>query len=80
MIVTCDRTVTKDWQSSSQFAELVTKFCPVSYDRDCTRDCMGKNDVLIKLPYTNIKYVYVKKRKTGCEINEAVVEAVRKKQ
>ena len=34
---------------------------------------MGENDVR----YTNIEYVYIKKRKTGYEINEAVVEAVR---
>lgn len=40
---------------------------------------MGKNDVLIKVRYTDMKYVYVKKRKAGSELNLAVAEAVRKK-
>ncbi len=40
---------------------------------------MGKNDVLIKVRYTDMNYVYVKKRKAGSELNLAVAEAVRKK-
>ena len=38
---------------------------------------MGKKDVLIKVRYTDMKYVYVKKRKAGSELNLA--EPVRKK-
>ena len=35
--------------------------------------------MLIKVRYTDMKYVYVKKRKAGSELNLAVAEAVRKK-
>jgi len=35
---------------------------------------MGKNDALIRLRVTDVKYVYIKKRKAGVDINAAVAE------